>query len=584
MVAFNFSWKIGGEAGYGIMTTGLVFARTFSRLGFHAFANNEYPSLIRGGHNTYQIRVSDEDIFSHEEKIDLLVALNLETIDFHMNELRGPDSGIIYDNSGEEGPAPFAPAIGKLYGVPLAKIAGEGEGGKIMMNTVALGASMALLGANLDGLDSAIRSAYSGKQDEKIVDANLAAAKSGHDYIREKYGPVSVIGKIPAVKAEKKRILVSGNEAVALGALAAGCRFLSAYPMTPTSGVMHFMAAHEKELGIVVKQTEDEIAAINMAIGASFAGARAMTATSGGGFSLMAEAYGEAGMTETPVVIIEGQRPGPSTGLPTRTEQGDLKFVLNASQGDFPRIVVAPGDAEEAFYLTAEAFNLAEKFQCPVVVLMDKYLCESQKTFGFFDGSKINVDRGLLLKDSEVPPGFKRFAFTQSGVSPRSIPGQKGGIFCAATDEHFENGFLMEEEDTRTKMMDKRGKKLEAAEKYLSGKQVKTYGNPGSDKTIIAWGSTKGPVLEAMKLLEREDGIRPLFLQVVCMSPFPSREVAEIIGKSSKSVIVIEENKTGQLASLIREKTGVLLDKCILKYSGRPFSPEEMCREVKTIW
>ncbi len=581
-MAFNFSWKIGGEAGYGIMTTGLVFARAFSRLGFCAFANNEYPSLIRGGHNTYQIRVSDGDIFSHEEKIDLLAALNPETIDLHKGELRGPDSGIIYDNSGEEGPAPPAPAVGKLYGVPLTKIAGEeAEGGKIMINTVALGASMALLGATLDGLNSAIRSAYGGK-DEKIINANLGAAKSGHDYVREKYGSACVIGKMPAVNAGKKRMLVSGNEAVCLGALAAGCRFLSAYPMTPTSGVIHFMAAHEKEWGIVVKQTEDEIAAINMAIGASFAGARSMTATSGGGFSLMSEAYGEAGMTETPVVIIEGQRPGPSTGLPTRTEQGDLKFVLSASQGDFPRIVVAPGDAEETFHLTAEAFNLAEKFQCPAVVLMDKYLCESQMTFGFFDGSKTRVDRGLLLKDGDIQPGFKRFAFTESGISPRSIPGQTGGIFCASTDEHFENGFLMEEEDTRNKMMDKRGRKLEAAEKYLSGRQVKTYGNSGSDKTIIAWGSVKGPVLEAMKLMEK-DGIRPRFLQVVCMSPFPSREVTEIIN-GSKSVIIVEQNKTGQLASLIREKTGILLDNRILKYSGRPFCPEEIYREALKIW
>lgn len=579
-MAFNFSWKIGGEAGYGIMTTGLIFARAFSRLGFRAFANNEYPSLIRGGHNTYQIRVSDEEIFSHEEKIDLLAALNPETIDFHKGELRGPDSGIIYDNSSEEGPAPSAPAIGKLYGVPLSKIAGEEEG-KIMMNTVALGASMALLGSGLDGLDSAIRSAYWGK-DEKMVNANLAAAKSGHDYVREKYGSSSVIGKIPAVNAEKKRMLVSGNEAVCLGAIAAGCRFLSAYPMTPTSGVIHFMAAHERELGLVVKQTEDEIAAINMAIGASFAGVRAMTATSGGGFSLMAEAYGEAGMTETPVVIIEGQRPGPSTGLPTRTEQGDLKFVLSASQGDFPRIVVAPGDAEEAFYLTADAFNLAEKFQCPAVVLMDKYLCESLRAFEFFDESKIRVDRGLLLNAGDIPPGFRRFAFTESGISPRSVPGQRGGIFCASTDEHYENGFLMEEEDTRTRMMDKRERKLEAAEKYLSGKQVKTYGNPGSDKTIISWGSTKGPILEAVKLLER-DGVVARFLQVVCMSPFPSKEVTEII-KGSKSVIVVEQNKTGQLASLIREKTGILIDNKILKYSGRPFCPEEICREVRKRW
>lgn len=572
-MAFNFSWKIGGEAGYGIMTTGLIFARAFSRLGFWAFANNEYPSLIRGGHNTYQIRVSDEEIHSHEEKIDLLAALNMETIDLHKSELRGPDSGIIYDNS-EEG---SAPQMGKLYGVPLSKIAED----KIMVNTVALGASMALLGAGLDGLNSAIRSAYGGK-DEKIVNANLAAAKGGHDYVREKYGSDAVIGKMPAVKAENRRMLVSGNEAVCLGAMAAGCRFLSAYPMTPTSGIIHFMAAHEKDFGIVVKQTEDEIAAINMAIGASFAGARAMTTTSGGGFSLMTEAYGEAGMTETPVVIIEGQRPGPSTGLPTRTEQGDLKFVLSASQGDFPRIVVAPGDAEETFYLTAEAFNLAEKFQCPVVVLMDKYLCESQRTFRFFDQSKIVVDRGLLQKEGGIPQNFKRFAFTENGISPRPVPGQKGGIFCASTDEHYESGLLMEEEETRTKMMDKRGRKLDEAEKYLKGKQTKTHGPEDAGLTLVFWGSTKGPVLEAARLLER-DGIKARLLQVVCMSPFPASEVSEILEKS-KMAIAVEQNKSAQLASLIREKTGILLDKRILKYSGRPFYPEEICRGVKKTW
>jgi 2-oxoglutarate ferredoxin oxidoreductase subunit alpha len=573
------SWKIGGEAGYGIMTTGLIFAKVCSRAGLRVFDHVEYPSLIRGGHNTYQVRAEVEEVFSHVKHVDLLVALNEETIDKHKEEL-APGGRIIYDGdiiplSKED----LRREDVKLYHIPLLRLAEESGGRRIMINSVALGASVALIGFDFEMISDVIRDVYRGKAKETI-EFNIKAAKLGYDYVKSKEMEKDFRRKLPKV-AGKRRMLLTGNEAVGLGAIKAGCKFYAAYPMTPSSSILHFMASQERNFSLVVKHTEDEIAAINMAIGAGFAGARAMTATSGGGFSLMSEALGLAAITETPIVVVVCQRPGPSTGLPTRTEQGDLKFVLHASQGDFPRFVIAPGDIEECFYKTIEAFNLGEKYQCPVILILDKYLSESHKTAEEFDVSGIKIERGLLLSNEELEriEEFKRYEFTETGISPRTIPSQRRGIFTATGNEHDETGYLSEDKTVRTKMMDKRFRKFEQAEKEIP--EPKLFGPKNAEVTIIAWGSTKGPVKEAMRLLD-SDGVKANFLQILYVSPFPTNTVSKII-ETSKKTVIVENNKTAQLASLIKEKTGKEIEYKILKYDGRQFFPTEIYQRVKEV-
>ncbi len=575
----SLSWKIGGEAGYGIMTTGLIFAKVCSRAGLHVFDHTEYPSLIRGGHNTYQVRAEVEEVFSHVRHVDLLVVLNKETIDQHKEEL-APGGGIIYD--GDKIPL-SKEELGredvKLYHVPLLRLAEESGGRRIMVNSVALGASVALIDFDFEMLSSVIRDVYRGKARETI-ELNIRAARLGYDYVKSKGMEKDFGRKLPKVGG-KKRMLLTGNEAVGLGAIKAGCKFYAAYPMTPASSILHFMVAQERNFSLVVKHPEDEIAAINMAIGAGFAGARAMTATSGGGFSLMSEALGLAAMTETPIVVVVCQRPGPSTGLATRTEQGDLRFVLHASQGDFPRFVIAPGDVEECFYKTIEAFNLAERYQCPVILILDKYLSESHNTAEEFDVSEVEIDRGLMLSDRDLEKieEIKRYEFTETGISPRTIPSQRGGIFTATGSEHDETGYLSDDKTVRTKMMDKRFRKFEQAEREIP--EPKLFGPKDAEVTIIAWGSTKGPIKEAMKLLDR-DGIKANFLQIMYISPFPTNTVSKII-ETSKRTVIVENNKTAQLASLIREKTGKEIEHKILKYDGRQFFPTEIYQRVKEV-
>ncbi|MDH5754063.1 MAG: 2-oxoacid:acceptor oxidoreductase subunit alpha [Candidatus Bathyarchaeota archaeon] len=575
----SLSWKIGGEAGYGIMTTGLIFAKVCSRAGLHVFDHTEYPSLIRGGHNTYQVRAEVEEVFSHVIHVDLFVALNRKTIDKHKEEL-APRGGIIYD--GDKIPL-SKDDLGredvKLFPAPLLRLAEESGGRRIMINSVALGASVALIDFDFEMLSGVIRDVYRGKATETI-EFNIRAARLGYDYAKSKRMGKDFGRKLPKVGA-KKQMLLTGNEAVGLGAIKAGCKFYAAYPMTPASSILHFMAAQERNFSLVVKHSEDEIAALNMAIGAGFAGARAMTATSGGGFSLMSEAIGLAAMTETPIVVVVCQRPGPSTGLPTRTEQGDLKFVLHASQGDFPRFVIAPGDVEECFYKTIEAFNLAERYQCPVILILDKYLSESHKTAEEFDMSKVKTDRGLLLSDEELEKigEFKRYQFTETGISPRTIPSQRGGIFTATGNEHDETGYVSEDKIVRTKMVDKRFRKFEHAEREIP--EPKLFGPEDAEVTIIAWGSTKGPIKEAMKLLDR-DGMKANFLQILYISPFPTNTVSKTI-EGSKRTVIVENNKTAQLASLIKEKTGKEIEHRILKYDGRQFFPTEIYQRVMEV-
>ncbi len=571
-------WSIGGEAGDGILSAGEAFARACSRGGFHVFTETDLPSIVRGGHNAMQVRVDTEEIFAHAHEIDLLAALNKDTMLQHVNQLK-PEGGIIYDGDKitlEQGDLGREDV--RLFPVPLAGIVKQLEGKPILRNVVAVGASLGLVDYDLSLLDDLLAMSFR-KKGEAVVKQNIDAAKQGYDYAKTTYSDRFPL-KLRKSAAEA-RMLISGSAAVCLGALRAGCKFVAAYPMTPSTPIFEYLASKERDYSLVVKQTEDEIAAINMVIGASLAGVRAMTCTSGGGFSLMVEGLGLAAMTEVPVVIIEGQRPGPSTGMPTRTEQSDLKFALSASQGEFPRIVIAPGDAEECFYLTMEAFNLAEKFQCQVIVLVDKYLLTSTRTVEKLDPARVKIDRGEFLSDAQLAEmdEYIRYSDTPTGVSPRSIPGQRDGIFTSTSDEHNELGHIFEGKENRTWIVDKRFRKLKAAARVIPAPELR--GEPEADLTFVGWGSTKGPIREAMKMLAR-DGVRANFLQLVYLSPFPAKRVGEIMSKTRK-LILVENNKTAQLGGVIREHTGVFIPDRILRYDGRPFTPEIIHHKVMEV-
>ncbi len=569
MVNSVFTLKIGGSAGQGIKSAGLMFAKVATRSGYNICDFTEYPSLIRGGHNVMQISFSQEEITSSVKKIDLLVALNQETVNRHLEELSS-GSGILFDDQSGIDASKAQKEI-NLYPVPLAKIAEEAGNKDLLINTVALGAAMGLLGGNLNFLKDLIKEEY-GDKGEKILGINYQAAQKGYDWVLKQFG-ASLQKRLTETTKVEGKMIVNGNEAIALGAIAAGLQFAAIYPMTPTSNILHVLALYQEKYGFIYKQPEDELAAVNMAIGASFAGARSMTATSGGGFCLMTEGYGLAGMTETPLVIIEGMRPGPATGLPTWSEQGDLRFVLSAHQGDFPRLVLAPGDAKEAFEMTIEAFDLADKYQTPVIVLVDKNLCENDQSFPLFDISSYQISRGKY--STKQIADYQRYALSEDGISERTVPGT-GNHFVANSDEHDPKGFSSEEIKDRTEQMQKRMAKLKTCASQNMPKPV-LFGPENAGVTIVSWGSNKGSILQAMKEFKNVN-----YLHLAWMNPFPKEAVKEILSKA-KHVIDIEYNYTAQLAGLIREQTGIEITDKLLKYDGRMFFPEEIIEKIKSV-
>ncbi len=571
---------MGGEAGAGISRSGFLFAKICLRGGLCVFGANDYQSLIRGGHNFYMVRTDTEEVYSQADSFDLLLALNKETILSHKDELVS-GAGIIYDG---EQVTITDEELGrddiKLYPVPLQNIVKKLEGQQIMENTVALGAAIALLDYDLELLNEVLKDTFKSKTAEQ----NIEAAKQGYNYSKEQYGNNFGYKLQKTGSSGKKRIFLTGNEAIGLGALNAGCKLYAAYPMTPATPLLHFLAPLDREYRMIVIQTENEIAAVNMVTGASYAGVRSMTATSGGGFCLMSEGLGMTGMTETSPVIVLVQRPGPSTGLPTYTAQGDLRFAIHASQGEFPRVVIAPGDVEECFYTTLEAFNLAEKFQIPALIISDKYLAESHETAEPFDQNRVKIDRGQLVTEDKYmgEEEYKRHKFTENGISPRAVPGTKGAIVRTNADEHNELGYTTEDPVLTTKMTDKRFKKLNALVKELENYEtIKLYGPEEADATIIGWGSTKGPIREAMKILSKEEETVN-YLQILYLHPFPAAKVQKIL-QSAKKTIVVENNKTSQLSSLIREHLLKTVDHKILKYDGRPFNPEALSKSIKEV-
>ena len=569
MSAKVFSIKIGGEAGQGVKSVGLLLAKYAMRTGLNVYDYIEYPSLIRGGHNMMQVNISHEPVTGAYQKCDLLAALNQDTITRHHQEL-ADGAGLIFDADKKYDLAKVGKTIA-LYPVPLAKLAKDAGGAELLSNTVALGAVAGLLGGDLKRLIDLIDESFGHKSDE-LQKSNIKALQLGYDYALQNFSNVikPVLTSAETTASVVPQILVNGNEACALGAISGGLDFASIYPMSPISGILAVLAANQEKYGYTYKQPEDEISAINMAIGAAFGGARALTATSGGGFCLMTESYGLAGMTETPIVIIDGMRGGPATGLPTWSEQGDLRTVLHAHQGDFPRIVLAPGDPKETFELTMQALNLAEIYQTPVVILLDKNICDNDQNFAQFDTSGYHIDRGKLFDKTD--PDYKRYRLEPDGISPRAFAGSDN-FFVANSDEHDEYGLSTEEIAMRVSQVNKRMTKLETCLKnHTQGPQL--YGPKEAELTLIAWGGTKGPILQALKELPTVN-----FLHLTWLNPFPASQLATAL-KKSKKVLNIENNYTAQLAGLIKEHTEIELTDNLLKYDGRPFFVDELVTEI----
>lgn len=562
------------------MSTGLMFSKIAVRHGYHIFDYVEYPSLIRGGHNVYEVRVSDNPVYSQEKKADFLFALNRETVDLHKQELKDGAIVVIDREKFEVNPADFQTQNVILYDLPLGKLTLSVGADKVMENNVALGATIAVLKMDLAVLIAIISEIFA-KKGEEVINKNSKAAQAGFDYVTS-HPPEKFLLTLPKKKA-LPQMIIAGNEAVGLGAITAGCKFFVAYPMTPSSSLMHFMAEHGQKNGVVVKHAEDEISVINMAIGASYAGVRSMLGTAGGGFSLMVEGLGLAGITETPLVLMVGQRPGPATGMPTWTSQGDLHFVINASQDEFPRIVLAPGDAEEAFFLTFEAFNLADYYQTPVIILTDKYIGESHYSVEVFNLKNMFVNRGKIIswEDGDKVDGYLRYKITDDGIPVRALPGMKKAVFTANSYEHDEYGWSTEEAKDRVSQVDRRNKKLEIYKKTIPDPKI--YGEPDADLTLVAWGSTKGPVLQALQDLRKENYHKKVnFLHLTHVWPLPVSYLESTFKKARKTLI-IEGNSTAQMASLIRQETGIQFEHQLLRFDGRPFYPEDIMIKVKEI-
>jgi len=568
------TFRIGAQAGAGVMVTGRMLGRCFTRGGYGVLAYPEYPSLVRGGHNAYQIRISDNGVSSPLTKCDVLLALNKDAIFYHKDAV--VDGGlIIYDEKIDIKEFKLGKKIEEVA-LPIEKILKDAGANPKMANAVQIGAALAAIDYPIEIFEKVLKDEF-GRKGEEIVNKNIAVAKAGYDFVKSKAKPVRDVKPL----SRKRRMLVGGNEALALGAVKAGLKMYSAYPMTPASSILHYLFAKEREFNIVVKQTEDEIAAMHYAIGANYTGVRAATGTSGGGFALMTEAMGLAGLSETPVTVFLVQRTGPSTGMPTWTEQADIRFALHASQGDFLRCVIAPGDINECFTLSAEALNIADKYQIPSIVVSDKFLSESYFSTEGFD-ENIKIDRGKIAKDlSALPPNtrFERYKITKDGVSPRPFPGTKGGNYVATSYEHNETGFSSESFSMRKAQVDKRARKEEYLLKEIPAPKV--YGDKNADITIVAWGSMKLPALEALHRL-KQDKISANLVHFTFLYPLDEKKVNSVLEKA-KHTIMIENNSTGQFAGMLKQYCSWEPNFLLLKYTGRPFYAEEIVEEVEKL-
>lgn len=547
---------IGGPAGAGIEKSGKTTAISFLRGGYYVFANVEHMSQIRGGNNYLRLRIDEKPHTSHVEEIDVLIALDKQTVEEHIGEVV-EGGAVIYDSEVLDlSDVDTGKAL--MIGAPLKKMATDELGNAIMANIISLGIVSGLVKFDVGMIKKVLGKIFE-KKGAEIIKLNEKAADMGHELANKWADDFHVEMRGGSAKGN---MFIEGNDAFALGALKAGCKFVGEYPMTPSSAILHFMAKWAEKYGVVVKHTEDEIAACNSIIGAGFAGVRSLAATSGGGLALMGEAIGLAGMNEVPCVIANVMRPGPATGLPTRTDQGDLRQVIHAGQGDPVKLVLLPANAEECFYQGYEAFNLAEKYQLPVIVCFDKHLGEGYFTVPPFDESELKVDRGKLV--TEASDDYKRYELTEDGVSPRTVPGVKGGIHRATSDEHDEYGDVTEDAPNRILMVEKRMKKIELA--LADCPKPELIGDEGAEITFVTWGSSVGICKEAAEIHGNAN-----VLQIKTAYPFHTKEVKEIL-ESVKRPILVEHNFTGQMGGLIAEHTGIIIEEKVLRYDGRPMT------------
>ena len=553
----SFNILIGGEAGQGLITVGQILSRILVRSGYFIVVTQSYHSRIRGGHNTFAIRVGNREIAAPGESVDILVALNKETVSIHRKEL-SPGGIIILDEALEvEGDA--------LLKVPFKKLAHDR-----FSNVVALGVAGCLLGMKEKFMLSALDDFF-GKKHADLVAKNHEALSAAVEWTA-RHGISSY--RLPTIKNPDHRLMMNGNEAIALGAVSAGLQFYSFYPMTPATSIGLNLAAHATKMGFVVEQAEDEISAINMAIGASFAGAPSMVATSGGGFALMVEGVSLAAMTETPVVVVVAQRPGPATGLPTRTEQGDLELVLHSGHGEFPRALFAPGTIEECFHLTRKAFELAERYQGPMFLLTDQFLADSYRAVVPFDIKNLpTVHSGTKNMKS---PHYTRYSITESGISPRLLPGLTENLIIADSDEHTEDGHITEDLLIRKQMVKKRIRKGKWIFSEVTPPLMEGEEKP--DLLLVSWGSSKGAVNEAARHIRSKEG-KVATLHFSQVWPLVEEHFMHFL-TSAREVVCIEGNAFGQLARLIRRETGLHIERTVLRYDGLPITPEFILRNL----
>lgn len=568
--------RVGGAAGDGVQSAGLIIAKSFSRSGLHVNTYNYYQSIIRGGQSWYQIRASDRRVKSQGDGLDILIALNKDALERHTNPMineggaspLGKDGIAIFDSSLSD----YKKEDVQYVSMPLGEIASKHSKNALMKNTVAIGAAMAAINMDFNVLADVIRDQFGNKGE--VAEENVRAAKEGYDYYTNNFKKLNIKLKT----SNKKYYLISGGESLGLGAVNAGLKMYIGYPMTPASSALHYLANHEKDFGIFVKIPEDEISAINMAIGANYAGVRAMTGSSGGGFSLMVEALGMAGMMEVPLVVYESQRAGPSTGLPTKTEQGDLNLVLGASQGDFQRIVLAPRNVEDVFYLTREALNLAEIYQTPVIIMSDLYIAEHYETVEKFD-LNFKIERGKIAQPNLK--GYKRYEYTPDGISYRAIPGTPGLMHNEDSDEHNEYGDVVSDAVTdptlRVESMKKRMRKLDAYIKTMP--PTPTYRYDDAEYAVVQWGGTQGVVEEAVDML-REKGYKVGVVEI--NRPYPMNPDIGKLLQGKKKIVVVEANYTGQMNKLLRSEFLVKTD-LITKYDGESFYPGALADEIEAV-
>jgi 2-oxoglutarate/2-oxoacid ferredoxin oxidoreductase subunit alpha len=579
----DFAVGIGGENGQGIASTGNILALILARRGLHLNAYNAYQSIIRGGHTFLTIRASDAPVRNMGDNIDLFIPLNQDTMDRHLRLLRS-GACAIYDNEKVK-PGNAADGV-QLCPMPMKELT---KGNKLAVNTAALGAALQLMGIESEPLETVIARQFKKKGDAVVAD-NVAIARAGYDYAAQNFTAFPW----KAARGPKPMGIITGNQAIAMGGAAAGVKFYAAYPMSPSTGVLMWMAQHARELGIMVRQVEDEIGVMNMVIGAAHTGCRAMCATSGGGFALMTEAVGMAGMIETPIVCIDVQRAGPATGVPTKTEQGDLWQALGAGQGDYPRIVVAPASQLDLFRTIPELFNLCDKYQCPGLVLSDLLISEGTTSIDPDDlDFNVTIDRGELILPNGNGDGanpasgyndnaYLRYKNTESGISPRAVPGVPGHIFTAATDEHDEDGTLISDEFTnphkRRMMVEKRARKMQGVANDIA--PPKLIGPDNAAVTLVGWGSTEGVIREAVEQLASAEGIVANQLAIKWIVPLHTSEIKEALS-NSQNIIVVENNQSGQFARYLRSETGIEADGHIRKYDGEPFMPHHIVEAVK---